>query len=62
MGKDKKEKEGVFTGEVGKSAFAFPVPIHESGDKLGQLLTVLRFKDEAVLGATHTCSCTRCGR
>jgi hypothetical protein len=34
--------------------FAFPVAIHESSDKLGQLLTVLGFGDEAVLGATHT--------
>ena len=34
--------------------FAFPVAIHESSDKLGQLLIVLRFGDEAVLGATHT--------
>ena len=34
--------------------FAFLVAIHESGDKLGQLFTVLRFGDEAVLGATHT--------
>ena len=28
--------------------------IEESGDSLGQLLTVLRFGDEAVLGATDT--------
>ena len=34
--------------------FAFPVAIHESSDKLGQLLMVLRFGDEAVPGATHT--------
>ena len=34
--------------------FAFLVAIHESGDKLGQLLTVLGFGDEAVPGATHT--------
>ena len=34
--------------------FAFPVAIHESGDKLGQLLPVLGFRDEAVPGATHT--------
>ena len=34
--------------------FAFPVAIHESGDKLGQLLMVLGFGDEAVPGATHT--------
>ena len=34
--------------------FAFPAAIEESGDSLGQLLTVLRFRDEAVLGATDT--------
>ena len=34
--------------------FAFPVAIHESSDKLGQLLMVLRSRDEVVLGATHT--------
>jgi predicted regulator of Ras-like GTPase activity (Roadblock/LC7/MglB family) len=47
-------KGGVFTGEAGESVFAFLVAIHESGNKLGQLLMVLRFKDEAVPGATHT--------
>jgi hypothetical protein len=40
-------------------AFAFPVAIHESGDKLGQLLTVLKFEDEAILGATHTLVATQ---
>jgi hypothetical protein len=34
--------------------FAFLVAIHESSDKLGQLLTVLKFRDEAIPGATHT--------
>ena len=34
--------------------YAFPVAIHESGDKLGQLLTVLGFGDEAVPRAAHT--------
>ena len=34
--------------------FAFLVAIQESGDKLGQLLMVLGFGDEVVLGATHT--------
>ena len=37
-----------------KLVFTFSVAIHESGDKLEQLLMVLKFKDEAVLGATHT--------
>ena len=53
-GEGQEGKGGVFTGEAGQSTFAFPVPIHESDDKLGQLLTMLRFGDEAVLGATHT--------
>ena len=53
-GEGQEGKGGVFTGEAGELVFAFPVAIHESGNKLGQLLTVLRFKDEAVLGATHT--------
>ena len=34
--------------------FAFPAAIEESGVSLGQLLTVLGFGDEAVLGATDT--------
>jgi hypothetical protein len=55
-GEGQEQKGEVFTGEAGKLAFAFPVAIHESGDKLGQLLTVLGFRDEAVPGATHTCS------
>ena len=40
-----------FTGEL---AFALPAAIEESGDNLGQLLTVLEFRDEVVLGATNT--------
>ena len=34
--------------------FAFPAIIEESGDNLGQLLTVLGFEDEAVSGVTDT--------
>ena len=44
----------MFIGEAGKSAFAFPIARHESDDKLEQLLTMLGFGDEAVLGETHT--------
>jgi hypothetical protein len=44
----------VFTGEASESAFAFPVAIHESNNKVGQLLMVLEFRDEAVPRATHT--------
>jgi hypothetical protein len=46
-------KGGVFTGETDESVFAFPVAIHESGNKLGQLLTMLGFGDEVVPGVTH---------
>ena len=49
----------AFTGEAGESAFAFLVAIHESDDKLGQLLMVLRFGDEVVPGATHTLVATK---
>ena len=53
-GEGQEGKGGVLTGETGKSMSAFLVVIHESGDKLGQLLMVLGFRDEAVPGATHT--------
>jgi hypothetical protein len=42
------------TIDAGELAFAFPAAIEESGDNLGWLLMVLRFGDEAVLGATDT--------
>jgi hypothetical protein len=41
MGKGKKNKEGVFTGDAGEVAFAFPGAIEESSSNLGQLLLVL---------------------
>ena len=44
----------VFTVDADELVFAFPATIEESGDNLGQLLTVLGFGDEAVLGATDT--------
>ena len=40
-----------FTGEL---AFALPAAIEESGDNLGQLLTLLGSQEEAILGATDT--------
>ena len=49
----------MFTGEASKSAFAFPIARHESDDKLEQLLTMLGFGDEVVLGATHTLVATQ---
>ena len=58
-GEGQEGKRGVFTGEAGESTFAFPVAIYEFGDKLGQLLMVLGFRDEAVPGATHTLTATQ---
>jgi hypothetical protein len=52
MAKVKKEKEGTH-GDAVKSAFAFPGAIQEPDDNLGQLLTVLGSRDEAVPGATN---------
>ena len=53
-GEGQEGQEGVFTIDAGEVAFVFPAAIEESGDSLGQLLTVLRFRDEAVLGAIDT--------
>ena len=44
----------MFTGDAGKVAFAFLGAIEESGNNLGQLLSVLGVLDEVVLGATDT--------
>jgi hypothetical protein len=54
MGKGKKVKRGVFTVDADELVFAFPAAIEEFSDNLGQLLTVLGFRDEAVSGATDT--------
>ena len=45
---------GVFTIDAGEVAFAFPAVVEESRENLGQLLTILRSQDEAILGATDT--------
>ena len=34
--------------------FAFPATVEESSENLGQLLTILGSRDEAILGATDT--------
>ena len=34
--------------------FAFPAMVEESGENLGQLLTILRSEDEAIPGAIDT--------
>ena len=39
--------------------FAFPAAIEEPSDNLWQLLAVLRFGDEAVLGAINTLAATQ---
>jgi hypothetical protein len=60
MWKGKKDKEGD-TSEV---AFAFPAAIEEFDENLGQLLMVLGFQDEVVLGATDTLAVAQgtCGK
>ena len=59
MGKGKKDKEGVFTVDAGEVAFAFLAVVEESGENLGQLLTVLGSQYEAILGATDTLAATQ---
>ena len=54
MGEGQEGQGGVFTVNADELAFAFPAAIEESDDNLGQLFTVLRFRDEAVLGAIDT--------
>jgi len=58
-GEGQERKGGVFTGEAGELSFAFLVAIHESSDKLGQPLMVLKFRDEPVPGVTHTLAATQ---
>jgi hypothetical protein len=53
-GEGKEGQGGVFTGDVGEVAFAFPGAIEESGNNLGQLLLVLGVRDEVVLGVADT--------
>jgi hypothetical protein len=45
------EQGGVFTVDTGEVAFAFPAMVEEFDENLGQLLTVLESRDEAILGA-----------
>jgi hypothetical protein len=44
----------VFTGDAGEVAFAFLDAIEESGNNLGQLLSILGVRDEVVLEAADT--------
>jgi hypothetical protein len=50
-GEGQEGQGGVFTVDVGEVAFAFPAAIEESSGNLGQLLTVLGFRD--TLAATQ---------
>ena len=50
---------GVFIGDVGEVAFTFLGAIEESGNNLGQLLSVLGVRDEVVLGAADTLVATQ---
>ena len=44
----------MFTVDAGEVAFAFLATVEESGENLGQLLTILRSRDEAIPRATNT--------
>jgi hypothetical protein len=44
----------VFTGDAGEVVFAFLDAIEESGNNLGQLLSILGVRDEVVLEAADT--------
>ena len=44
----------MFTGDAGEVAFAFPDVIEQSGNNMGQLLSVLGIQDEVVLGVADT--------
>ena len=44
----------VFTIDASEVAFAFLAAIEESSENLGQLLTILGSRDEAILGVTDT--------
>ena len=39
--------------------FAFPAAVEESGENLGQLLTILGSRDEALLGVIDTLAATQ---
>jgi hypothetical protein len=49
----------MFTGDIGKVAFAFLGAIEEFSNNMGQLLTVLDVQDEWFRSSRHTCSYTR---
>ena len=53
MGRARRTR-GVFTIDTCEVVFAFPAAVEESGENLGQLLTILRSRDEAIPGATDT--------
>ena len=54
MVKGKKEKEGYSSVTLANRRLPFQWPYMNPTIKLGQLLMVLGFRDEAVLGATRT--------
>ena len=57
-GEGQEGQGGVFTVDADELAFAFLAVIEKSYDNLGQLLMVLGFGDEVVLGATDTLAAT----
>jgi hypothetical protein len=58
-GEGQEGQGGVFTRDVGEVAFAFLGAIEESGNNLGQLISVLGVQDEVVLGAADTLAATQ---
>jgi hypothetical protein len=53
-GEGQEGQGGEFTGEAGELASVFLAMIEEFEENLGQLLAVLGFRDEVVLGAIDT--------
>ena len=49
----------VFIVDASEVVFVFPATVEESGENLGQFLTILGSRDEAILGATDTLAATQ---
>ena len=58
-GEGQEGQGGVFTGDAGEVAFAFPGAIEESSNNLGQLLSVLDVRDEVVPKVANTLAATQ---
>jgi hypothetical protein len=58
-GEGKEGEGGVFISNASEVAFSFLGAIEESGNNLGQLLSVLGVRDEVVPGAADTLAATQ---